>query len=287
MSDLREGAGIRPAAVAGQFYPREAAELRQAIDAAYLSRFGPGKLPVLQDGPRRVFGIMAPHAGYPYSAACAAWAFAEVAASGRPAAVVLLGVNHQGIGAPVALSPASGWQTPLGVMPVATQLGQRLLTLDDRLALDARAHQNEHSLEVQVPFIQSLFGEVPIVPIVIGHATWQDITSLSQALATLTRAEELLLLASSDLSHYIPAREATVLDQMALQQVAAVNADGLVQVVQSRGISMCGVLPVAAMLQTARASGAATATILHYHTSGDITGDRQEVVGYGAAAVYR
>ena len=196
-------------------------------------------------------------------------------------------MNHRGVGQPLALSPANGWETPLGVMPVATAVGQRLLALAPAVALDAAAHAYEHSLEVQIPFLQALFGELPILPIAMGHVPVDDVLQLGHALALLCAEYDVLIVASSDLSHYLPLREAEVLDHLALQAIGAVDAGGLLEVVTRRQISMCGVLPVTAMLAAAHALGVSEGKVLHYHTSGTITGDNQEVVGYGAAALYR
>ncbi|MEI7834383.1 MAG: AmmeMemoRadiSam system protein B, partial [bacterium] len=174
---------IRQPAVAGVFYSGSAEQLKAEISTCFTSPLGPGKLPEIGSGPRKLFGLVAPHAGYIYSGAGAAWAYAAAAGDGRPVAVVILGVNHHGVGAPMALSPAAGWRTPLGVMPVAQQLNDRLIELDEELKHDAYAHAMEHSLEVQVPFLQYTFGEVPIVPIVIGHITWPSIQRLGVAIA--------------------------------------------------------------------------------------------------------
>lgn len=277
---------IRPPAVAGAFYEATADRLRAEIEASYTSLLGPGDVPIVGVGPRRLFGIMAPHAGYLYSGAGAAWAYTAAARDGRPAVVVILGINHRGVGAPLALSPAAGWRTPLGVMPVAQQLNEQLLKLDNDLRLDATAHAMEHSLEVQVPFLQYTFGEMPIVPIVIGHVAWPAIERLGAALAHLATQVDLLVVASSDLSHYIPQQQAVALDALALKHLAAVDAEGLLDTVMKNGITMCGVLPTAAMLHAARRGGATYSKILHYHTSGDVSGDLERVVGYGAAAIY-
>lgn len=278
---------VRRPAVAGQFYPGDARALRDAVLEACRPPLGPGALPEAPTRPRRLLGVMCPHAGYQFSAQGAAWSFAEMAAEPHPGAVVLLGVNHRDIGAPIALSPATGWETPLGIMPVGTALGETLRSLDEEIIPDTHAHQYEHSLEVQVPFLQVLFGEIPIIPIVLGHPTTESVMRLGQALAELAREQDLLIIASSDMSHYLPQREAEVLDRLALQRVAAVDAAGLLDVVRQRRISMCGVMPVAALLAAAATFDGHAGKILHYHTSGDVTGDRQEVVGYGAAAIYR
>ncbi|HEX2948881.1 MAG TPA: AmmeMemoRadiSam system protein B [Armatimonadota bacterium] len=283
----REGA-VRQPAVAGMFYPGETAELHQSIVEAFTSPLGPGGMPsVPQTRIRRVFGIVVPHAGYQFSAQGAAWSFAEAAHDGKPQAIVILGVNHRGIGAPLAVSPASGWQTPLGISPVDDGIRQRLLESNAQITADEHAHAMEHSLEVQVPFIQTLFGVTPIVPIVMGHLSRDEVFQLGHTIASIASEMDILVVASSDLSHYISFREAEILDHLALEMIAAIDPDGLLNAVRQREISMCGALPVTAMLVAAREAGVGTAKILHYHTSGDVTGDRQEVVGYGAAALYR
>ena len=134
---------IRQPAVAGQFYPRDAGALRATIERAFLSSLGPGEVPAVESGLRHIAGMVVPHAGYPYSGACAAWAYAALARDGRPQVVGLLGVNHRGIGQPLALSPAHGWQTPLGGMPVARELAEQLLALDPEVvpAHVLRLHQ--------------------------------------------------------------------------------------------------------------------------------------------------
>ena len=286
MSISTHDRSIRQPVVAGRFYPREPEALRAAIEQACYSALGPGAIPQVQNGPRQLCGIVVPHAGYPYSAACAAWSYAAVARDGRPRTAVLLGVNHQSTGAPIALSPAAGWATPLGIVPVDKELATQLCVLDPTVLPDARAHDREHSLEVQLPFLQYLFGELPILPISIGLANDEQVRQLGQALATLAAAYDLLISAITDFSHYVTQSEAETLDRLALQCITAVDAAGLLRVVREHRITMCGVLPVAATLTAAAAAGA-TGMILHYHTSGEVTGDRQEVVGYGAAALYR
>jgi len=284
----RDDRRIRRPAVAGYFYPKDTAALREAIDGAFLSPLGPGALPEVNlPGPRRLIGLVAPHAGYPYSAQGAAWSYFEAARDGVPATAVLIGVNHRGAGSPLALSPDDGWMTPLGISPVDNALGQRLRALAPEAVPDAGAHATEHSIEVQVPFVQYLFGELPILPILIGRLPEDAVMRLGQALASLANERDLLIIASTDLSHYLNQETAFRLDHAALDAIAIVQPAALIDTVRRRDISMCGVLPVAALLAAAQALGARSASILHYHTSGDVTGDRQAVVGYGAAAIFR
>ncbi|MHB9134090.1 MAG: AmmeMemoRadiSam system protein B [Armatimonadota bacterium] len=281
------GYAIRQPAVAGQFYPAQPDALRRSIEEAFLSKLGPGEIPTVEAGPRRLLGIVAPHAGYVYSGQGAAWGYAEAARDGRPGAVVILGVNHRGIGAPLALSPAEGWRTPLGVAPVAQDLNRQLQHLFPGVVMHAQAHAHEHSLEVQLPFLQYLFGEVPILPIVIKYSPLESLLALGDALATMAREHDLLFVASTDFSHYVSQETAQRLDHLALEKIAAVDPAGLFNVVLEKDISMCGVLAVTTMLATAHKMGINAVNILQYYTSGDVAGDFQHVVGYGAAALYR
>jgi len=282
-------ASIRPAVVAGLFYPDDPRELQQELIRAFLAPLGPGYTPTVATTPasRRIIGVVVPHAGYQYSGAAAAWSYAALAKYGRPAAVVLLGVNHHGVGAPLALSPATGWATPLGVLPLAGTLAARLHELAPGVIPDMRAHAQEHSLEVQAPFLQYLFGEIPILPIAISRATHEQLALLGQALAQLARETDLIIVASSDFSHYITQSQAERLDGLALARIVDIDPIGLYTTVHEHEITMCGVAPVTVMLFAAQALGAQSAQMLHYHTSGDVTGDRRQVVGYGAAAIYR
>ncbi|OPZ87573.1 MAG: hypothetical protein BWY76_00393 [bacterium ADurb.Bin429] len=281
-------ARIRPAAVAGAFYHAHAAALRREIEETFTSPLGPGAVPRVEAGPRHLVGIIAPHAGYEYSGPGAAWAYAEVARDGRPAGAVILGVNHYHYytaGSPLALSSADGWATPLGVMPVAQEFGRALRALDADIGVDDPSHAYEHSLEVQVPFLQYLFGELPILPIVVGHTTCDAVLALGMALATLCTAHDLLIIASTDFSHQVPAEVAREQDALALDRIRTMDPLGLMEVVTDRGISMCGYQPTAIALVAAKAMGVEEGTILHYHTSGDVTGDTRQVVGYGAVAL--
>jgi AmmeMemoRadiSam system protein B len=277
---------IRPPAVAGQFYPDAPDLLRRMIGEAFHAALGPGELPAVGAGPRRLLGIVSPHAGYPYSGAGTAWGLAAAARDGRPAAVVILGVNHRGLGEAVALSPALGWATPLGVMPVAQALGAALRVRVPELHFDAAAHALEHSLEVLVPFLQVVFGEIPIVPIALGAIHEATAQTLGEALAELATTHELLIVASSDFSHYVSHAEAARLDWMVLERIAAVDPGGVLRTVREWEITMCGVWPVVVALVAAQRLRC-TGEILHYHTSGEVSGDRSAVVGYGTAAIWR
>ena len=265
---------LRAPAVADQFYQGSPDKLRRQIAA--LLPTGLAK--------RRVFGVMSPHAGYVYSGGVAGKVFAGVAI---PPEVVILGPNHHGIGAPIAVDTRSGWAMPLGEVPIAAELADAVLTACPLAAADPEAHRFEHSLEVQVPFLQSLAEELAIVPICLGRVPLEQLLEFGDGLAVAmrSRAQLPLLVASSDMTHYESAETARVKDQLALEHVLALDPAGLYRTVRDRRISMCGVLPTVVMLRAALALGATRAELVAYANSGDVTGDQREVVGYAGVVV--
>jgi hypothetical protein len=238
---------------------------------------------------RTVAGAIAPHAGLFYSGAAAAWTWAAVAGQ-RPEVVFLLGPNHYGLGERIALSGAPSWSTPLGDVPVDGEASRLLREGFDLARLDDSAHSREHCLEVQLPFLQVLVGDVPIVPICIfggrrlaaDAARDLEIERFGQALAHVAEGRRALFLASSDWTHYETKASAFRKDTAALARVEALDDAGLLALIDEMNVTMCGALPVAAAISAARASGASSARVLKYYTSGDITGDEDEVVGYAS-----
>lgn len=280
-------ASVRRPVVAGSFYSASPSSLRAQVMGCVDHILGP-RAPALEIEQRLVGGI-APHAGFFYSGAAAAWTWAAVAAQ-KPEVVFLLGPNHYGLGERVAVSGAQSWSTPLGEVPVDTGACQLLQEAFDLARLDDSAHSREHCLEVQLPFLQVLVGDVPIVPICIlsGRSLAADgardlrIEELGQALAHVARGRRALFLASSDWTHYESRASASRKDTAALAEVEALNAAGLLELVDKTNISMCGALPIAAVISAATAAGASSGRLLKYYTSGDITGDDGEVVGYAS-----
>ena len=265
---------LRAPAVADQFYPGSPDKLRRQMTA--LLPTGVAK--------RHVFGVMSPHAGYVYSGGVAGKVFAGVAI---PPEVIILGPNHHGIGAPIAVDTRSGWALPFGEVPIATELADAALSACPLAAADDEAHRFEHSLEVQVPFLQSLAEELAILPICLGRVAIEQLLELGDGLAVAmrSRAQLPLIVASSDMTHYESAESARVKDQLALEHVLALDPEGLYRTVRDRRISMCGVLPTVVMLRAALALGATNAELVAYANSGDVTGDQREVVGYAGVVV--
>ncbi|MDT8420805.1 MAG: AmmeMemoRadiSam system protein B [Desulfuromonadales bacterium] len=265
---------VRQPAVAGAFYPQDSGEL-----IAQLERIVP-----LQRGSRNCLGLVSPHAGYVYSGAIAGELFAQVR---LPRQVVILGPNHQGLGSDVALFDEGSWQTPLGQVPIAAELAAHLLRSCPQLQVDPAAHRFEHSLEVQVPLLQYLQPALQIVPICLGSGTLDDWLALGTALGSALNAwdEEVLIVASSDMSHFLDAAETQRRDRLAIDAVLALDPVLLWQTVRENRISMCGVIPALVMLQAALQRGASACELVCYGHSGEVNGDMSRVVGYAALAV--
>lgn len=286
---------IRPPAVAGMFYAGSAAELREEIRECFLSPLGPGRLPeTAVDGKRTLRGLMCPHAGYHYSGAAAAHAYARLAEDGAPETVILMGPNHRAIGAPIAIISHGAFKTPLGEVPVDSATAEAIQEKAPVVREDENAHLPEHSLEVQLPFLQTVAPHAQIVPIVFGRVyydreTVETLKELGKVLASLLGdpAHHRVLISSTDLMHYVPRDEAYRMDEIALQAVREVDGERLIEEVFRHDISMCGVMPTAVMLFALRQLGITQGEVLCHYTSGDVPGaDTRHVVGYAACAFH-
>jgi len=262
-------------AVADQFYPGNERQLRTD-----LSRLLPES-----SSKKRVKGIISPHAGYVYSGSIAGKVYSQVEI---PATVLIIGPNHHGAGAAAALYPDGEWLTPLGPLPVNSRLNALLLHHVPYLQSDTVAHQKEHSLEVQVPFLQYLRPDVSISALCLGQGDYSSLQQIASGIAAAIReyGEDVLIVASSDMTHYESADEARRKDEAALEKVLALDARGLLETCRSRRITMCGVMPSVVMMEASLQLGALKAEIVAYGTSGDVTGDNRQVVGYAAVVLY-
>ncbi len=260
--------------VAGQFYPGQADELRRTV-AGYLASGQP---------PCPAIGMMVPHAGYIYSGAIAGQTFSRV---DIPPTVILLGPNHTGYGSHLAVFPAGSWSTPLGEATVDADLAARIIKECPGAKADDLAHRFEHSLEVQLPFIQVKSPATRIVPVCVAHSGLDSLLAFGETLGRVIESApgEVLLVGSSDMTHYESAEKARQQDMKALKKILELDPDGLYQLVLTERISMCGVFPMVALLAAARHLGARKGTLVHYGNSGDITGDRAEVVGYAGVII--
>jgi len=265
---------IRQPAVAGQFYTEKPGQLRSQLSTFIAST----------EIAEKALGIIAPHAGYIYSGAVAGKVYFAVSI---PPTVVILGPNHHGIGARTAIYPDGGWVTPLGEVGIDERLSALVRKHTPQVEEDTVAHMYEHSLEVQVPFLQYVRPDVRIVPICLGFSDYQSCLDLGKGLAEAIReyGDEVLIVASSDMTHYESAASARAKDEEALREVIALNPEGLLRICRQKGVTMCGVIPSTVMLVAALKMGAKNARLVNYATSGDITGDNRQVVAYASVIV--
>lgn len=269
---------IRQPAVAGRFYPADPQRLRAEIEtyvgapADYTE-----KIPAL--------GCVVPHAGYMYSGHVAGAVYRRL---DLPQRFVILCPNHTGMGEPLAIMSAGAWQTPLGRVGIDEELAGELKQRMPLLSDDDEAHRSEHALEVQLPFLQVLAPNFRFVPIAVGAGNFEVLSALGIAIGNLLAQhnERVLVIASSDMNHYESDGVTRVKDRRAIDQLLALDPRGLYDVVREARISMCGYGPAVAMLTAARKLGATKAELIRYATSGDVSGDKDMVVGYAGIAVH-
>lgn len=277
---------LRRPTVAGQFYEADAEELRAQIKSCFLHNIGPQKLPEvnLHSYPRSIVGLICPHAGYMYSGPVAASAFFELAKDGKPDTVILMGPNHTGYGSPLSMMRQGVWQTPLGNVEIDTTLADKIRQETSLIDVDEVAHRYEHSIEVQLPFLQFLYGnDFKIVPICFLMQDYDSAFEVGSALVEALDATNTVVIASSDMTHYEPAKMAAEKDEAALKPVIDLDAKRFYETVEEQNITACGYAPITALLTYANGV-CAKAQLLNYHNSGDITGDHSSVVGYAAVS---
>jgi len=270
----------RPPAVAGRFYPANAQRLRAEVES-YVTV--PANAPV--EARIRAIGCVVPHAGYMYSGHVAGAVFRRL---DLPKRMVILCPNHTGMGEPLAIMSRGVWRTPLGDAAIDDELADELKRRMPLLSEDEQAHLTEHALEVQLPFLQQLDPDFRFVPIAVGTGNFEVLSALGVALgnALAQHRERVLIIASSDMNHFESDGVTRVKDRRAIDQMLALDARGLYDVVREGHISMCGYGPAVAMLTAARKLGASRADLIRYATSGDVSGDKDSVVGYAGIAVY-
>ena len=259
----------RVAAVAGRFYPGDPRELQREATA----RLGP-----IAAAP--AIALVGPHAGWMYSGSILGETWARVAV---PARVIVLCPNHTGLGATASLWPDGAWRTPLGSVPVDRELAAALAACP-LVEPDRAAHAFEHALEVELPFLQVRRADIAIAPLCLGPLDLAGCAEVGHAVAAAAR-DGALVVASSDMSHYLPAEEAERQDRRALDALLALEPERLYETVRREGITMCGVVPATVMLFAARELGATSARLVRYASSGDVSGDRSSVVGYAGVVV--
>lgn len=281
--------------VAGLFYPDDPDRLFESIHRCFTHSVGPGRFPLPDDDveeTHRIECIVAPHAGYDYSGPVAAHSyqlahdFFAANADGKNM-VFILGPNHHGIGSAVSLSPHKYWSTPLGLVEVDAILTQRLVKKSSVLDIDEFAHSREHSIEVQLPFLQSILPpdcKIRFVPISVMMQDIETSKELAEDIFNVVQDSEqsFLIVASSDLTHYESQQQASIKDQNLLEPVKNLDLLSFYNVVERFGITACGYGPIAAVMQLSKLLGRKRGRVLKYATSGDVTGENSSVVGYSA-----
>jgi len=265
---------IREAIVSGQFYPSNPSKLKALIQSFVLEKMD--KIVAK--------AVISPHAGYIYSGGVAGYLFSSVKI---PDTVVLLGPNHTGIGRRFAIMKEGEWETPLGKVKINTELALSIMSRFDKLENDIYAHLREHSIEVQIPFLQFFNPSISIVPLCIMGGSLADLTRLGIAVADAIKSynSDVLIVVSSDMSHYIPHEEAKKRDAKAIEKIVELDAEGLLEVCKRYDISMCGVYPAVSGISAAKSLEAKEGTLLKYTTSGEVSGDFDYVVGYAGIAI--
>lgn len=279
--------GRRAAAVAGMFYEAEPSALRGQVEWCFKHPLGPGSLPEPSRERRRPPRVyIVPHGGYAYCCPVAAHAYAEMARDGRAEVYILVGPNHTGLGAPVSVYPGGSWDTPLGPVPVDERLSAAIAGLG-AAELDTEAHRFEHSVEVQLPLLQSVFGSgFSIVAVAMYDQSREAAERLAHAVhrAAAELGRDVTFVATTDLSHYLPASEARERDREVLEAAERLDVDALYEALAS-GHTMCGVGPMAAALVYAKLTGLTRGRLLSYATSADVAGGEDSVVGYASMVI--
>jgi len=277
---------VRHPAVAGSWYAGTSAGLRAQIEECFTHKLGPGKPPkVVEKGPRSLVGLVCPHAGYMYSGPVAAHAYYKLASDGRPDVIVIFSPNHTGLGSALAAMDEGVWRTPLGDVEIDAPTANQILRESHLIDVDDRAHAHEHSIELQLPFLQYLYGSAfKFVPICFLMQDPESSLEVGQAVAKALAGKNALVIASTDMTHYEPQKSAERKDKMAIEDAIKMDEKQYYSTIEAYSISACGPGPTIAAIVAAKALGASKAQLLCYKTSGDVTGDFSAVVGYASIA---
>lgn len=278
---------LRKPAVAGSFYAGDSKALNTQIEKCFLHKIGPSEIPLTN--PKRksnIIGLVSPHAGYIYSGPVAANGFYKIALDGKPDTIIVLGPNHRGFGKDISIMAEGKWETPLGKLEIDTDIAEKIIKNSKIIRNDEKAHQYEHSIEVQLPFIQYIFGnDIKFVPICM---TRQDINTdieIAQSISSSVVDKNILIIASSDFTHYEPQEYAKTVDKQAINAILNFDPKRLYDMIYQQNLSMCGPGPITVMLIACETLGFKKSELLKYATSGDVSGMYDQVVGYASIII--
>lgn len=281
---------IRKPAVSGLFYDSDPENLKKTIETCFTHELGPGKIPTLAtskaslSNKNKIYGAIAPHAGYTYSGPVAAHAYYELVENGFPETFIILCPNHTGIGSGISIFYEGSWETPLGNINVDEEFSKELIKNSDIIDPDFSAHLKEHSCEVHLPFLQYFSNDFKIVPIVMWMQDMKSSEELTKGIVEVAEnlKTSISIIASTDLTHYASYEVASKQDGLILDKISNMDEEGLLQDIENFNITMCGYGPTIATIKATREFGATKCNILKYSTSGNISGDLTSVVGYGS-----
>jgi AmmeMemoRadiSam system protein B len=270
---------IRKSVIAGSWYPGNPEILKADIESFFHHVAD-------QDIHGQIIGLIAPHAGYVYSGQVAAYAYKKIRGE-RFDAVIVIGPSHRTYFQGVSVYNKGGYETPLGIVPVNVSLANRIMAQSGMVSYIPAAHMQEHSIEIQLPFLQVALGEFQFVPLVMGDQSQQACETLAESIRDAVGNQKVLVVGSSDLSHFHSYDKATTLDHVAISHMVKMDGQGLLRDLENDACETCGGGPVAATMMISQKLGAKSAALLKYANSGDVTGDKKSVVGYASAVFYK
>jgi AmmeMemoRadiSam system protein B len=276
---------VRRPTVAGAFYPAQPDRLRKLIESCFLHERGPGRMPSETSGNRDIAMVVCPHAGYVYSGPAASHSYLALAEQKPPETVIVLGPNHTGWGSPVSIMGEGSWETPLGRVKLDKEMARTIFEESGVIDYDDTAFIREHSIEVQVPFLQYIYKDFRLVPICMGYQDLETSVNIGKALFEASKEKSTVIIASTDLTHQESQQSANRKDHMIIEAILEMDEEKLQRVVHDNRLTTCGYGPVSASLVASKLSGANQAQLLSYYTSGDIIGDYSGVVGYASVKV--
>ena len=280
---------VRKPYVADAFYAGTKTALTNQISDCFTHKFGPGEVPkVNSTGPRKILGIVSPHAGYMYSGPVAANGFARLASDGCPGTCIILGPNHTGQGSGVSILTNGAWETPIGSSEIQTELAERIKKSNSLLDVDEASHAYEHSIEVQLPFLQFLYGDsAKFIPVCMMMQDLKTSREIAKSILEQCKEKNYVIIASSDFTHYEPHEIANRKDKMAIEAILRLDDEALNDLGESNSVTMCGYGPITTLIAAAKLLTGVKAELLTHRTSGDITGDKSAVVGYSSIVFTR
>jgi hypothetical protein len=270
---------IRESVIAGTWYPADPAKLGKEL-GMYLDRAHPPEIK------GDLIALVVPHAGYMYSGGVAAWSY-KLLLNNRFDRVLILAPSHRTSFRGASIYNLGGYRTPLGIVPLDHELIDDLYKNTALIRYNPQADLMEHSLEIQLPFLQIVLDTFSLTPVIMGAQHYDFCAQLADAIEAVCKGRRVLIIASSDLSHYYPYERAVLLDGVCLERLNCFDPEGLASEVQNQSTQACGAGPLITTMLAAKKLGGDRCKVLNYANSGDVTGDRSGVVGYAAAAIYR